>query len=276
MVRQAESERDIAALLSRAAALSATAAEAAERGDIGAALRLEERAEKLRARARKAAARGPGSAAADSDGTARPRAARTDLSPSTRDIAISVLNELEVPVAPRSVADYAAARFGSMIDPRAMASLRRDEQRSWRAAGSVRAVYIVPALEGHRFLPLRGKVALSSWPLTRRLIGPWSERADHLRATRNIARQAAWLVENRPEVGRRMIPILQHYARTISAVVDDQPTDVERAATEELTLIEEADGEWRADAEDRARAVLDEAGYLWGAAPPRAVEREVG
>jgi hypothetical protein len=83
-------------------------------------------------------------------------------------------------------------------------------------------------------------------------------------------------LENRPDVGKRMIPMLQHYARTISGVAGDQPSDIERAAAEELVLIEGADREWRSDAEDRARAVLDEAGYLWGAAPPRAVEHEVG
>jgi hypothetical protein len=160
MANRSDPKHEVASLLARAAALSSTAAETAGRGGVAEALRLEERAERLRARARRAVgpASGSGATPAKAAGDA---AARIDASTPARDIAISVLNELEVPAAPRSVAEYAAVRYGSILDSRAMASLRRDEQRSWRSGRSVRAVYIVPALEGHRFLPLRGNVALS-------------------------------------------------------------------------------------------------------------------
>jgi hypothetical protein len=235
-------------------------------------MRLEEQAERLRVRARRAAR----VAEANAPAPGGQKAAVLEATTATRDVAIAALNELGVPSGPKAVADYAALRFGASLDSRAMASLRRGDQRSWRSTTSVRPVYIVPALEGHRFLPLRGKVALSSWPLRMRLIGPWSERADHLRATQNVARQIGWLAEARPEIAARMLPLLHRYANTVPGIRGNDAVAVESAAAAELALIDGPDLEWRGDAEERAVSVLDEAGYLWGAAPPRAVAHKVG
>ena len=179
----------MADLLAAAAAVSTRAAETAAAGDVEAALRLEREAEALRRQARLSARRAAPPAASVGAGT-------------IRDMTIAALNELEVPSAPKALSDYGRIRFDSFLNYRALTSLRRDEQRAWNSR-SHRPVYVVPALEGRRFLAVRGKLALSSWPLAQRLIGPWSERVDHLRATLNLASQYEWLAGQDPERAAR-------------------------------------------------------------------------
>jgi len=71
-----------------------------------------------------------------------------------------------------------------------------------------RPVYIVPALEGRFFQPVRGLLTLSDWPLERLLVGPSSERADHLAATAQLARQLAWLSGRDSAVAQRLAPVV--------------------------------------------------------------------
>jgi hypothetical protein len=61
------------------------------------------------------------------------------------------------------VTDYADARFGQRVESRTLAALRRDERRAWDKS-SARPTYIVPALEGRYFQPVRGLFALSDRP----------------------------------------------------------------------------------------------------------------
>ncbi len=255
----------IADLLAQAAELSRQGADLARRGDVHGALKLEEAAERLRRRARSDARR-IASGPAGSRGPAY----------STREVTISALNELGVASAPRTIADYALARFGVEIDSRTFGALRRDEQRSWLSPRTARPLYVVPALEGHRFLPLRAKVALSVWPLETRLIGPWSERVDHLRAAVNVSQQARWLSESSPSQGGPLLSLLGRYAMTLAATAQVDPASVEEAAAAELQAIEEPDRAWRREAAERARAILDERAQLWGASPPKVIGGAVG
>ena len=256
----------IADLLTQAAELSRQSAELASRGAVQEALKLEEGADRLRRRARTEARR-------EAQG---PAGSRGLASSSTREVAISALNELGVPSAPRAIADYALARFGVEIDSRTFGALRRDEQRSWLSPRTARPLYVVPALEGHRFLALRAKVALSAWPLEARLIGPWSERVHHLRASVNVARQARWLSESSPSQGGPLLLLLGRYAMTLAATANADPDSVEEAAVAELTAIEGPDKAWRREAAERARAILDERAQLWGASPPKVIGGAVG
>jgi hypothetical protein len=263
----------LASLLADAAALAAEAAAAAGHGDVEAAMRLDDEAERLRRRAR---ARARSEAATDAparetgeEGNAV--AGSRGPAATARELTISALSELGVPSAPKAVADYVQARFGADVDPRALAALRRDEQRSWSSPRSRRPVYIVPALEGHRFLPLRGKIALSAWPLEDRLVGPWSERVDHLRATVNVARQAKWLREADPERSAGIVGLLGRYGATVASEGSTDPDVIESAASAELDAMQGEDRRWRTEAADRARAILDEHAALWGGRPPAAV-----
>jgi hypothetical protein len=260
---------DVAVLLAEAASVSARAAEVAATGDIDAALRLEREAETLRRQARLSARR-----------RAVPLTTPT-VAATIRDMAIAALNELEVPSAPRALSDYARIRFDSFLNFRALASLRRDEQKTWKSPRSHRPVYVVPALEGRRFLAVRGKLALSSWPVARRLIGPWSERVDHLRATLNLAVQYEWLSEQDPNRAAGLSVLLGHYGETIpgARAGDDAEPDIgriRRAAEMELAQLEAQDREWRAEAAVRAERLLGEEEQLFGARPPTALSGGAG
>jgi hypothetical protein len=189
-----------------------------------------------------------------------------------RSLTVAALVEIGVPASPRAVAEYAAVRFGKNIDYRALSSLRRDEQRAWSSPKPARAVYVVPALEGTRFFAFRGKVALSDWPLGSRLIGPWSERVDHLVATRNLARQLDWVREADPRVGEALSQLVATYAATVPGALGTtgavDPGRVKRAVEAELGAIGPHDEEWRAATAERASQVLTEKEQLWGTCAP--------
>lgn len=261
---------DIAALLAEAAELSGRAAALAAEGRVGEALALGEEAEKVRRRARRAAH--VGSLKRTSTGVSP----AVEQSPPARQVTIASLNEIGVPTSPRTIADYASARFGSSIDYHLLAALRRDERRAWTSPRSHRPVYVVPALEGRRFLPMRGKFALSEWSLERRLIGPWSERVDHLTATVNLARQVAWMREAKPVEAERLERLVSAYAGAVPNREHLDPSKIERAALAELDALEPEDKEWRQEAAARAQRQLSEEQQLWGAAPPALVSESVG
>lgn len=185
---------------------------------------------------------------------------------SARQTVIAALAEIGVPVKARLAADYAEARFGESFDPRAFAALRRDERRAW-ASRSPRPTYVIPALEGRYFQPIRGLLALSDWPLERRLIGPWSERADHLAATAQLARQLAWLNERDPQVAERLAAVVAGMARSIPGAIDGRVVDTARvvaAAEAERAELGVRDDPWRTEAAARARHVLGADEQLWG------------
>jgi hypothetical protein len=186
---------------------------------------------------------------------------------SSRQVVAGALAEIGVPSRARVLADYAGARFGERVEPRALAALRRDERRAW-AKSSARPTYIVPALEGRFFQPVRGLLTLSDWPLERRLLGPWSERADHLAATAQLARQLAWLSDRDPAVAERLASVVAEMAHSIPGALDGRDVDtarVEAAAAAELAPLAVRDEPWRKEAAARARAQLTEEQQLWGA-----------
>jgi hypothetical protein len=271
MSAQQDGASDIATLLAEAAKISGRAAELAAQNQVDAALELEREAEELRERARKVVSSRPEPGNVTNE-------VPTETGQSARAVTIAALGEIGVPASPHAIAEYAWARFDVKLDHRALASLRRDELRAWSSPRSFRAVYLVPALEGHRFLAVRGKLARSDWSLDRRLIGPWSERADHLVATLHLARQLAWLSSAEPHAADRLRDLLRVYAATVvgaqhpaDRVVD--PKHVEHAAQAELNVIGDQDAKWRVEAAERAAGLLNEEQALWGATPPRLVHR---
>jgi hypothetical protein len=275
---------DIAQLLSQAAELSRQAAELASQGHIKEALDLEQRADAFRIKARQAAQ-------SNLKPTTSRRAAATDPNPpatqarsSLRTVTINALREIGVPASPQAVAEYGAARFGVPLDHRALPSLRRDERDAWKRRGeqevwksprAARTVFLVPALEGNRFLAARGKLTLSDWPLERRIIGPWSERVNHLLATIQLARQLGWIFDIEPSSAERLRNLLARYAASIAGSNAEKLDwkKVEQAANAELQVINESDAEWRAQAAERAKGLLSSEQLLWGAPLPSVVPR---
>jgi hypothetical protein len=185
---------------------------------------------------------------------------------SSRQVIAGALAEIGVACRARVVSDYAEARFGQRVEPRTLAALRRDERRAWDKS-SARPTYIVPALEGRYFQPVRGLLTLSEWPLERRLLGPWSERADHLAATAQLARQLAWLSERDSAVAERLAPVVADMAASIPGALEGPGLDtarVESAALAELGPLGERDEPWRREAASRARSQLPRDQQLWG------------
>lgn len=181
-------------------------------------------------------------------------------------IITGALAEIGVACRARVLADYAEAKFGERLEPRAFSAIRRDERRAWVKTRN-RPVYVVPALEGRYFQPVRGLLTLSDWPLERRLVGPWSERADHLAATAQLARQLAWLSKRDPAIAERLAPVVADMARSIPGALDNRDVDTARvvaAAEAERAALAARDEPWRKEAASRARAQLTEEQQLWG------------
>ncbi len=194
--------------------------------------------------------------------------------PSLRVKVISTLRLVKRPLAARFVTQIARARFEYQIDPKALASMRRDELRSYRAyvnnpdGAQSKTQLVVPALSYDRYTPVRGVLALSDWDLSRRLIGPASPRVDVLLATQTLAGlvianpQARWASDVERlviTIGRSLMPFIGRSAAPTAQMVKS-------AILPELAAIEAGDREERAEATERARAQLTEEQQMFGVA----------
>jgi hypothetical protein len=255
---------DLAKVLKYAARLADEAADALRRGDSETAHRLQREAENAWWRARRL-----GQRQAHRPARIRP--------PSAREQAVTALTELSVPSSPKQIAAYAEARTGERFDVRALASIRRDEYRSW-ASGSKRDTYLVPGLEGPWFVAGRGRLALSHWPLWQRIIGPLSPRADHLRLCLQLVGQIESM-GGKTEVGMRMRNLLAEYARSIPGALQEawssgSEVDMSRvraAVLSELELIQSEDERSRKREAERAMRQLNDEQLIWGGSMPQVV-----
>ena len=258
---------DAASLMTRAAELTQRAAELLAAGRVREAEETDREVRSLRQRALRQARRSP-----VSDGPTVYAAAESE-----RETVGQALTELDAIAPARLVADYANARFSRSVSPRLFSSLRRDERKAWNRSGSARPVFIVPALEGSYFTQARGMLALSSWPLWRRLVGPRTGRVELLRAGGNILDQLTWLSETDNSAVGRMERLLISLVRSVPGAVDGwklhDPSRTREAIDRELKVLQDADERGRKDAAQRAQQQLDPAGQLWGAPAPHLVGR---
>jgi hypothetical protein len=210
-------------------------------------------------------ARTPADAAPPTSPTSARRAGRPMMP--VRERVLAALELLGVPLRGGLVSAAALARTGLPVEPSQLASLRRSERTSWESAPDRRPAYIVPALHVRRFDPLRGLVASSAWEPWRRLVGPLSQRADHLRAIVRLIENAEWARSHSQEIGERYERLLWRLARSVPGVLDAPDFDVEMvkgAANAELAMIDEED---RAEREASAKrlAALPAEQRLFGA-----------
>jgi hypothetical protein len=110
--------------------------------------------------------------------------------------------------------------------------------------------------------PSRGLLAVSTWPMDRRVIGSLSPRVDFLTAAIRVA-DAIERIPTPPLTARRL---LQRFAASIPGASPDQikPDVVRRAADAELSVHADADSRMRREAADRARGQLADAEQLFG------------
>lgn len=198
-----------------------------------------------------------------------------------RDQVIRALQLTGRPSSARLVSDITKARWAERVDTAKLSSLRRDEARSWRKSQELpgrqeRDVYVVPALTYDRFAPVRGTVALSTWPTSLRLIAPLSPRVDMLHSAIGLAREAMSLANTSYEAP--MLRLMARLGVTIPGVkpFDAEPQTVIDAARAELGEIEETDELERSGAADRARRQLDREALLFGTAMRTVTTRAAG
>jgi hypothetical protein len=210
-----------------------------------------------------------------------PAAASYESSIPLRDQVIRALQLTGRPSSARLLSDVTKARWSERVETAKLSSLRRDEARSWRKSREIstragRDVYVVPALTYDRYTPVRGTVALSTWPTSLRLLAPLSPRVDMLNSTIAIAREVRGLGGTNYEAP--MARLMARLGSTIPGVkpFDAEPADVIRAAQAELKEIEETDELERSEAAERAHAQLDPEALMFGTQVRAVVSRASG
>ncbi|MCP3785291.1 hypothetical protein NLX85_18155 [Micromonospora sp. A3M-1-15] len=174
------------------------------------------------------------------------------------------LTLLGAPAAPKLViAVHEAFHMGEMI-PARLTSLRRDEERSFRSAPHSRPYYLCAALTADLLAPARGLLAVSTWPMVTRVIGPLSPRVDFLTSAIRLAEH----LDRIPDPGPQARRLLWRFAANIpgAAASADAMTAaaVAEAAEAELEIHRDADRSHREAAAKRAREQLDDVEQLFG------------
>ncbi|WP_204045579.1 hypothetical protein [Acrocarpospora phusangensis] len=188
--------------------------------------------------------------------------------PPVREHVHQALTLLGVPSAAKTVVVVDEAFFGGTLVSTQLTSLRRDEEKSFRSARNARPYYLCAALTTERLSPVRGLLAISTWPLPNRVVGPLSPRTDFLTSAVRIAEHVQRLTalgEN-PVVAFRL---LTQMAQNIPGATDDfgpaDPAAVIVAAQAELAVHRDKDLRQRAEAAERASERLAEVNQLFGA-----------
>lgn len=192
-----------------------------------------------------------------------PRPAFGPLLP-VREQVHQALTLLGAPAAPKLVVAVHEAFATGELTPTKLTSLRRDEERSFQSAPYSRPYYLCAALTADHLAPARGLIAVSSWPMAARIIGPLSLRVDFLTAAARLAEHLGRLGEAGPNARR----LLWRFAATIPGAATNAnamtPAAVAEAAQAELAIHVDADRSHREAAAQRALDQLTPAQQLFG------------
>lgn len=183
-----------------------------------------------------------------------------------RDQVHQALALLTVPASPKLLSQVHQAFFSTPLNTARMTTLRRDEERSFRSAPYGRAYYICPALTFDLLSPARALLALSTWPLEQRLVGPLTQRVHFLTSAVRLA-DAAEHLAGEAGMPQPVQQLLLHYSRNIHDDAPRGPLDLDalrRAAAAELEIHADDDADTRAEAAQRARQQLGDAEQIFG------------
>jgi hypothetical protein len=171
---------------------------------------------------------------------------------------------LTVSAPPRLIVTVHEAFFGTTFSSGKLTSLKRDEERSFRAAPYSRPYYICAALTAEYLSPSRGLLAISTWPMEKRVIGSLSPRVDFLTAAIRVAEGIERIPAPVPAAQR----LLWRFAANIPGAAGSadrmEPRKIIEAAEAERKVHEAADAHTRHEAAARARTQLDDAKRLYG------------
>jgi hypothetical protein len=181
------------------------------------------------------------------------------------------LTLLGAPAAPKLISAVHEAFFAGQLAPSRLASLRRDEERSYRASPGARPYYLCPALMSDLLSPARALLCVSTWPLETRITGPLSARVDFLTSAIRIAEAAPSLSGHAggppsPSVQRLLLRFAVNIpgARPADLSGDLSPETIAGAAKAELDIHLVRDQDDRAQAAGRARRQLSDTEQLFG------------
>lgn len=195
---------------------------------------------------------------------ARPRATEARPLLPIREQVHQALTLIGVPAAPKLIVAVHDAFFSGPLVAARLTSIRRDEERSFRTAPHARAYYLCAALTADLLAPARGLLAVSTWPVEHRVIGPLSPRVDYLTAAIAVADS----VRRLPAPSADATRLLWRFAVNIPGAQAGgrraEPGLVAQAARAELAVHADNDRAQRQAASVRAKAQLDEAGQLFG------------
>ncbi|MFI0777289.1 hypothetical protein [Streptomyces sp. NPDC021212] len=183
-----------------------------------------------------------------------------------RDQVHQALALLTVPASPKLLSQVHQAFFSSPLNTARLTTLRRDEERSFRSAPYARAYYICPALTSDLLSPARALLALSTWPLEQRMVGPLTQRVHFLTSALRLADSAEQLTSD-TELPQPVQQLLLNYSRNIHGDTARGPLDLDalrRAAAAELEIHADDDADTRAEAARRARQQLGDAEQIFG------------
>ncbi|MFC7527588.1 hypothetical protein [Actinoplanes sp. GCM10030250] len=193
-----------------------------------------------------------------------PRPAAGPLLP-VREQVHQALTLLGAPAAPKLVVAVHEAFATGELTPTKLTSLRRDEERSFQSAPHARPYYLCAALTADHLAPARGLIAVSSWPMATRIIGPLSLRVDFLTSAIRLAGYLDRLAGTGAETRR----LLWRFAATIPGAATSAdamtPAAVADAARAELAIHADADRSHREAAAKRAGEQLTVTQQLFGA-----------
>lgn len=183
-----------------------------------------------------------------------------------REQVLEVLNEIKVPATPRTISEYARARYSLELSPARFASLRRDEQNSYKKNSASRSAWVVPAIRTDDFSAMPRIVANSAWEPERRLIGTRTLRVNHLYALLS-------LLESVPEVREngfnfeKLTALIRDFASSVPGALERSSKcdfdRIEEAVKKELAWLEPLDLAERNEAAERL-AGIPVVSQLWG------------
>jgi hypothetical protein len=208
-------------------------------------------------------------ALAEAEAEAKPEADEPEAGPAgsllpLREQVHEALSLLQVPAAPRLIATVHEAFFTSAFPTQRVTSMRRDEERSFRAAPFSRPYYICAALAADRLSPSRGLLAVSTWPMEKRVIGSLSPRVDFLEAAIRVAEAIERIPAPVPAARRLLMRFAASVPGAAARADSVDPEAVKAAAEAELSVHRDGDSKTRQEAARRARRQLGDAEQLFG------------
>ncbi|MEO3751834.1 hypothetical protein [Streptomyces sp. B6B3] len=262
-------------LEARMADLRAQVREASRTGDKSARQRLRAELREVNAAWEDALDREAGEAdVAATRGPEPPRPTASAAPPSgmsvpVREQAHQALTLLGAPASPKLISAAHEAFLTGPIVTTKLGSLRRDEERSFNAQPYARPYYVCAALTHDRLGPARGLLAVSTWPLERRIIGPLSPRVDFLTHAIRVAEEIQRVRADGRDPGAHAWRLLRRFAVNVPGADDgSDPPDPERVAERaagEVRVHADADAAERREAAVRTRDQLPDVQQLFGA-----------